>query len=97
MSARALRAGILAMAAYIVLGTTAGQAFELTSPDIVNGATLHMAQVHSRCGGENRSPALSWSGAPKGTESFAISLFDTDANGGRVHSGCTLGRDVDDR
>ena len=31
------------------------------------------------CTGKNVSPALSWSGAPKGAKSFAVSIFDSDA------------------
>ena len=31
------------------------------------------------CGGENRSPQLQWSGAPKGTKSFALIVHDADA------------------
>lgn len=31
------------------------------------------------CAGENISPALEWSAAPKGTKSFAIMVFDPDA------------------
>jgi len=77
-----LRLGIFAVAAYLALWSTAGQALELTSPDVVNGATLKIAQVHSRCGGENRSPALAWSGTPKGTQSYAVTMFDSDANAG---------------
>jgi Raf kinase inhibitor-like YbhB/YbcL family protein len=80
---RVLRVGVFAAAAYLALWSTAGQALELTSSDVANGAALRSAQVHSRCGGENRSPALAWSGAPKATESYAVSMFDSDANGGR--------------
>jgi hypothetical protein len=83
VSARTLRMGGLAAVACLALWSTAGQALELTSPDVANGAPLRIAQVHSRCGGENRSPALAWSGAPKATESYAVTMFDPDANGGR--------------
>lgn len=31
------------------------------------------------CNGENISPQLSWSNAPKGTKSFAITVYDPDA------------------
>ena len=55
---------------------------ELTSSNIANGAKLSLAQVHTQCGGQNRSPALRWSGAPSGTRSFAVTLFDPDAGGG---------------
>ena len=70
-------------AAVFFASNAAGLAMELTSPEFVNGATLPLAQVNSRCGGENRSPALSWTGAPAGTRSFALTLFDPDAGGGR--------------
>jgi hypothetical protein len=67
----------------LALSSSAGQALELTSSDVTNGAQLRLPQVHTRCGGDNRSPALAWSGAPKGTESYAVTMFDPDANGGR--------------
>lgn len=34
------------------------------------------------CDGANRSPALSWSGQPDGTRSFALIVDDPDAPGG---------------
>ncbi|MGH6876151.1 MAG: YbhB/YbcL family Raf kinase inhibitor-like protein [Rhizomicrobium sp.] len=55
----------------------------LTSPDFANGAMLGIAQVNNRCGGQNQSPALRWSGAPESTRSYALTLFDSDANSGR--------------
>ena len=58
---------------------------ELTSPDIVDGATIALEQVFNGFGatGKNISPQLSWSGAPAGTKSFAVALFDPDAMQGR--------------
>src|SRR5205085_8703165 len=82
-STRTLRPGLFTAAAFFVLWSSAGQALDLTSADVANGAMLRSAQVHTRCGGENRSPALAWSGAPKGTQSYAVTMFDPDANGGR--------------
>jgi len=79
---RALRSAIFCFA-YLTLWSSAGHALELSSPDVVNGARLKIAQVHARCGGENHSPGLAWSGAPKGTASYAVTIFDSDANGGR--------------
>jgi Raf kinase inhibitor-like YbhB/YbcL family protein len=50
--------------------------FTLTSKDFTDGDTLPDAQVQSR---GNISPHLAWSGAPEGTKSFAITVFDPDA------------------
>jgi Raf kinase inhibitor-like YbhB/YbcL family protein len=53
----------------------------LTSPDIKPDARIADEQVANGfgCTGGNVSPALSWSGAPKGTKSFALSVYDPDA------------------
>jgi Raf kinase inhibitor-like YbhB/YbcL family protein len=56
-------------------------AFTLTSPDVTNGGQINLAYVYGpdAPGGGNQSPALSWSGFPTGTKSFAVSCFDPDA------------------
>ena len=55
--------------------------FTLSSPDIKPGSTLSDKFVFNGfgCTGQNTSPALSWSGAPEGTKSFALMVHDPDA------------------
>src|ERR1700761_4904568 len=62
---------------------TADPAFTVSSTDIVAGKTISrdMTFDDSECKGGNRSPQLSWRGAPDGTRSYAITLFDPDAPG----------------
>ncbi len=64
-----------------IAATSAATAMSLTSPDIKPGAKIADEQVFNAfgCTGKNVSPALSWSGAPKGTKSFALSVYDPDA------------------
>jgi Raf kinase inhibitor-like YbhB/YbcL family protein len=75
---------LLLMTAMVLGGVAsagAAGAFELTSPDIKPNARIADEQVFNGfgCTGKNISPALSWSGAPKGTKSFAINVYDPDA------------------
>ncbi len=58
--------------------------FRLDSSEIKTGVPLAQSYVFNSfgCEGENRSPSLKWSGAPKGTKSFAITAFDPDAPSG---------------
>jgi Raf kinase inhibitor-like YbhB/YbcL family protein len=51
----------------------------VTSNDIADGEPLPRAHWDESFGGSDMSPQLSWSGAPEGTRSFAISCFDPDA------------------
>ncbi len=55
--------------------------FQLTSPDIKAGAMIPKSFEFNGfgCSGENKSPALKWSGAPKGAKSFAVTVYDPDA------------------
>lgn len=76
----ALMIGLTAM-----IGTARADGFSLHSPSFHDGGMIPAAQVFNRfgCKGDDISPALSWSGAPAGTRSFAITLFDTDARHGK--------------
>ena len=53
--------------------------FELRSNDLDAGAPMELRFVHGSAGGENISPHLAWSGAPEGTQSFAVTCLDPDA------------------
>lgn len=59
----------------------AANALTLTSPDIKPNGKIAEEQVFNDwgCPGKNVSPALNWSGAPKGTKSFAVNVYDPDA------------------
>src|SRR6201987_2596626 len=61
--------------------TRAMATFTLTSSDFTEGSTLANAQVFNEfgCKGGNIYPALAWSGAPAGTQSFALLVHDPDA------------------
>ncbi len=69
--------------AMLLAGAASASAAQMTlsSPDIKPGARIADEQVANGfgCSGKNISPALSWSGAPKGTKSFALSIHDPDA------------------
>jgi Raf kinase inhibitor-like YbhB/YbcL family protein len=55
--------------------------FRLTSTDVHQGKHIATAYVFNGmgCTGNNQSPALSWTGAPAGTKSFALTVYDPDA------------------
>lgn len=72
---------LIAAAALALAASGAHAAFKLESPDIKAGGTIDRkfeANVFG-CNGENKSPALKWSGAPKDAKSFAVTVYDPDA------------------
>jgi len=54
-------------------------AMEITSQDFKNNQPMPV--IHT-CDGSDVSPQLSWSGAPAGTKSFALTCIDPDAPSG---------------
>ena len=55
--------------------------FSVKSTDVKDNEKLPMAQMSGifGAGGQDISPQLSWSGFPKGTKSFAVTMYDPDA------------------
>lgn len=53
----------------------------LTSSVFRHGGTLPQSAVFDKmeCTGDNDSPDLTWSGAPAGTKSYAVTMWDPDA------------------
>ncbi len=85
MKTRPITATIAAFAASMALNPAFAADFTLASTDIGPDKPLAQDFVFSGfgCTGGNQSPALSWSGAPAGTKSYALALFDPDAMQGR--------------
>jgi Raf kinase inhibitor-like YbhB/YbcL family protein len=81
-------AGAAVLAAWGVGGVAnAAEPFTLTSETFKDG-TLMPKKVANKnpsnpnCVGDNVSPQLSWSGAPAGTKSFALTMVDPEGRGG---------------
>lgn len=55
--------------------------FTVSSPSFKGQKTIPEKHAYNGfgCSGENISPAIEWSNAPKGTKSFALTVFDPDA------------------
>ena len=55
--------------------------FDLTSPDLQNNHAFSQAEIANvfGCNGGNQAPRLQWRGAPAGTKSFVVTMFDPDA------------------
>jgi Raf kinase inhibitor-like YbhB/YbcL family protein len=69
----------VALAGLSTLASASG--FKLSSPEIKANHTIPKSFEFNGfgCSGENKSPALKWSGAPRDTRSFAVTVYDPDA------------------
>jgi Raf kinase inhibitor-like YbhB/YbcL family protein len=76
-----LAAGLLFVLAIPASAQQGSGQFVLGSPDLAPGGTMpvkHVANIMG-CPGQNVSPALRWSGAPAGTQSYVVTMYDPDA------------------
>jgi hypothetical protein len=67
---------MLRISAFTLALVSGAGAVTLTSPDIHDGGTIAAEQIYPRCGGQNVSPALAWSGVPAGAKSLALTMID---------------------
>jgi hypothetical protein len=72
--------GFLPAAVFFPLAVYA-QTFQASSTDVDPSQPIGQKFVYngSGCKGQNMSPALSWSNAPAGAKSFAVTVHDPDA------------------
>lgn len=65
----------------LLTGAVSADTFTLQSSDIKTGEFMNKAQEFNGfgCDGDNISPQLSWSGAPEGTQAYAVFAYDPDA------------------
>jgi Raf kinase inhibitor-like YbhB/YbcL family protein len=72
---------LIAAAFFTSVPLMAASAFELSSPDIVDGKPMDAKFIYNSfgCTGQNVSPQLIWTDPPAGTKSFAVLVHDPDA------------------
>lgn len=71
----------LILAAIIAANSACADPLTLSSTDIADGKFMDKAQEFQGfgCAGANKSPQLSWAGAPEGAVAYAIMVHDADA------------------
>jgi Raf kinase inhibitor-like YbhB/YbcL family protein len=83
MKVRSELLALLASPLTAMVALAGAPGFSLTSPDFGPDRPIPQAHIFNEygCTGQNRSPALAWRGAPRGTRSFALTMFDLDEHG----------------
>jgi Raf kinase inhibitor-like YbhB/YbcL family protein len=78
---RKLLSTALLGAAILCAAPAQAAGFRLSSPEIKTDGMIPKSFEFNGfgCAGDNKSPALKWSGAPKGAKSFAVTVYDPDA------------------
>jgi Raf kinase inhibitor-like YbhB/YbcL family protein len=82
---RSVVGGLLLGSAFVFQASaSAAGGFTLTSTAFKDGDAIPMSVVYDKmgCKGGDHSPQLSWTGAPAGTKSFAVTIYDPDAKTG---------------
>ena len=69
--------------AIVLQAALVAEGFKLESSDISEQLSVDQVYRGYGCHGNNISPELRWSGEPRGTKSFAVTLYDPDAPTGR--------------
>jgi Raf kinase inhibitor-like YbhB/YbcL family protein len=59
-----------------MLAVVPAQAMTIASGDFADGAAIPVAHIYPRCGGQNVSPELHWSGIPANAKSLALTMID---------------------
>lgn len=70
---------ILGLGLTLLSNSLFAEGFILKSKDLRGQISMKQVFNGFGCKGENISPQLSWENAPKGTKSFAITMYDKDA------------------
>ncbi|MDP5210384.1 YbhB/YbcL family Raf kinase inhibitor-like protein [Microbulbifer sp. 2205BS26-8] len=76
---RNLAKGLVASALLLMAMISHAGQLALSSSSLSPRQKMPLAHVYGGCGGENLSPQLSWKGAPEGTKSYAVMVYDPDA------------------
>ena len=71
------------LAAALALAATQAAAMSLQSNDFADGAPIPVVHNYPRCGGQNVSPELHWSGVPETAKSLVLTMIDQDVKPAR--------------
>ena len=76
---------LLPVALLICAALARADDFSVSSVDVTQGANINPRQIADGdgCKGRNMSPDLDWAHAPAQTQSYAITVYDPDAPGGK--------------